>query len=773
MLRYAPKLLTDLYDTFKSYSGHGGKYLRIKPDESGIEVADAVTGATGAKGDTGATGPQGIQGVQGNTGLAGAKGDTGSTGATGPQGIQGVTGATGATGPAGSAGATGAAGAKGDTGAQGIQGVQGIAGATGATGPNTVSTVTTTNITGILKGDGSAVVAATAGTDYLTPTGSGAGLTGIARSQISGFAAFSNIGIPGTQGFGAGSAAALPLGFSLMSGTEDPTSYNYGNYQYLDGSIMVYIPKFYYRIGHISNPTYAAYGVNSVDIKGTSTYASTVLANAAGYALHRMFMDGGVEQPGVLVDKYMCSINQWGTGHIASSLPLGNPISTAYDHNTISNLTAIRTAYPATKAISGATQANPCALTITGHGYATGQRIAISGVGGMVLLNGQIVTCTVIDANTVTIGVDATAYTAFSSNGTATAGTNAYYSAIVAAKCRDGVNGAVNTNSIFFCSSRFIQSGLAMLSLAHGQAATSATYCAWYLSGKNFPKGCNNNALRDTDDTSVLYTSDGYSQCGKTGSGTPFAKTTHNGQNCGVADLNGLMYEINPGLTCQTSTKNITGITTANPAVVTSAAHGLTNGVQILIAGVVGTGTITNINSCIHTVANATADTFELSGVSFTGGYTSAGTITRGTFYALKTSTAIKSLGAGNSLAADLWGATGVAAHSQPVAIPFASGTVGMTFGNGANQVLSPDLSGDGWITAGLGFPKDLAGISPSGTSLFGGDYFYQYFINDVVPVSCLNWGNGGLAGVWGVNLSSNRANAYSTVGFRSACYPG
>src|SRR5690606_17753495 len=65
----------------------------------------------------------------------------------------------------------------------------------------------------------------------------------------------------------------------------------------------------------------------------------------------------------------------------------------------------------------------------------------------------------------------------------------------------------------------------------------------------NFPKGCNNNALRDANDTSVLYVSDGYSNAAKTGSGTPFAKTTHNGQECGVADLNGGMWEVCLGLT--------------------------------------------------------------------------------------------------------------------------------------------------------------------------------------------------------------------------------
>jgi hypothetical protein len=67
---------------------------------------------------------------------------------------------------------------------RGAAGPQGPTGATGAAGPNSVSTTTSTTITGILKGNGSTVLAATAGTDYLTPTGNGSGLTGLVSAQI-------------------------------------------------------------------------------------------------------------------------------------------------------------------------------------------------------------------------------------------------------------------------------------------------------------------------------------------------------------------------------------------------------------------------------------------------------------------------------------------------------------------------------------------------------------------------------------------------------------
>lgn len=57
----------------------------------------------------------------------------------------------------------------GPTGATGDTGPTGPTGDTGPAGPNAVTTATTTNITGILKGNGSTVLAAVAGTDYVAP----------------------------------------------------------------------------------------------------------------------------------------------------------------------------------------------------------------------------------------------------------------------------------------------------------------------------------------------------------------------------------------------------------------------------------------------------------------------------------------------------------------------------------------------------------------------------------------------------------------------------
>lgn len=77
------------------------------------------------------------------------------------------------------------------------------------------------------------------------------------------------------------------------------------------------------------------------------------------------------------------------------------------------------------KTITGASQANPCVITITSHGFSTGDEIFISGVAGMSELNGRYYKVTYISANTFSItdlynaNINSTAFTAYSSGGSA------------------------------------------------------------------------------------------------------------------------------------------------------------------------------------------------------------------------------------------------------------------------------------------------------------------------------------------------------------------
>ena len=100
---------------------------------------------------------------------------------------------------------------------------------------------------------------------------------------------------------------------------------------------------------------------------------------------------------------------------------------------------------------------------------------------------------------------------------------------------------AINLN--LNCASAFMYSALALQSKFIGSIVTNTSQCAWYDSNLtiNYPKGCH-SSLRDTNDFSVTYAAVTQTQnTPLTGSGTPFAKTTHNGLNSGVCDLNGCM----------------------------------------------------------------------------------------------------------------------------------------------------------------------------------------------------------------------------------------
>ena len=89
----------------------------------------------------------------------------------------------------------------------------------------------------------------------------------------------------------------------------------------------------------------------------------------------------------------------------------------------------------------------------------------------------------------------------------------------------------------------FMFNALAILAKAQSQAGRNA---AWMDVPPYLPKG-NNNSGSDVNDSSVRFTGSQPATCG---SGVPFAKTTHNGQNCGVADLNGNVWEFALGITC-------------------------------------------------------------------------------------------------------------------------------------------------------------------------------------------------------------------------------
>jgi len=429
------------------------------------------------------------------------------------------------------------------------------------------------------------------------------------------------IGDPGTQAFGVAAAPSLPSGFTALSGSEDPASDNYGTYQYSDGSIMCWVPKFYYRINAANNPTAGEFAPNDIDIKGTDAFATTADAEGAGYVLHRAFIDGGVEKNGFFVDKYLCSPN----GDHGSSVKDGVPIS----------------------------------LTTS------------------------------------------TSYT--SSDGMAAGATGILADAVLLSR---------NRGTGFHACSMFIYSALAMLALAHAQAATSTTHCAWWddAGTTSYPKGANDGGLGDVDDAEVAYTTAGDSGSSAkplTGSGAPFAKTTHNGQASGVADLNGAMWE------------TALGLTMPGP----------------------------------DATASSTTPFDQTSGL-----------------WVLRETQALADLTEGWDGATDAW------QSSANIDTLYENHVVSLTdqsqdWGASGVASLSGDATGLGYITDSLALAVDDSGVSADGTNLFGQDRHNINRRENLVPLVGGNWSVSAGAGVFARTATSFRSFSYASIGFRAAAY--
>ena len=509
-------------------------------------------------------------------------------------------------------------------------------------------------------------------------------------SWVAPYLTSNHIGTAGAAGFGVGICPQVPAGFTPLAGCTDPAHANYGNYQFSDGSIMVWIPAFRFRLGNAADPGFATHGANTIRIVSQSAHPDEATANAEGFYLHRAFINGGVHQLGFFRDKYDCSAN----GAVASSIANVQPM------------------------VSG-----PVA----------GQ-VGFSAVGA----------------------------------------TNAYFGAIDAARTR---------GAKFHPETVFQADALCRISEAHAQAATSTTYCAWYdaTGVRNYPKGNDNNALKSEADvilsggSAVTWTSAGnvtYPAFALAGSANQIAKTTHNGQACGVTDVAGNIYKINPGMTSVASAVSITNATQTNPVRLTATAHGCTTGDPVMV---LSAGGMTQINDKLFTVTVIDANTVDLVGTDGTafGAFTSGGTLTRAKFYALKPSVDIATVTSGATLATDHWGTAGVAALFDELPMAFATtyptNGLAQRYGNGASAVFSLATASDRARTM-AGMPA-AGGVSAAGSNAFGADYFYQYLLNQLCVISRGAWSIGSYAGSRFRGLSYARSTASAAVGFAASVY--
>ncbi|MFZ2658438.1 MAG: LamG-like jellyroll fold domain-containing protein [Victivallales bacterium] len=168
--------------------------------------------------------------------------------------------------------------------------------------------------------------------------------------------------------------ATSGLNFGKIAETADPS--------YIDTSALVTGNKYYYW-------------VDAKNTDGTSAFS----ASASGYTLNVPTMP--------------------------TSVTVSN--GTYFDRITVSwpkvvGATSYGLYRSPTQKITAATTSTPCAITVTAHGFNTGDTVMINGISGTMgpLLNGKNFIATVVDPNTFTVPVDTSGKT-YTSGGTATA----------------------------------------------------------------------------------------------------------------------------------------------------------------------------------------------------------------------------------------------------------------------------------------------------------------------------------------------------------------
>jgi hypothetical protein len=239
-------------------------------------------------------------------------------------------------------------------------------------------------------------------------------------------------------------------------------------------------------------------------------------------------------------------------------------------------------------AITGATQANPVVITNAGHTYSNGDTIFIEGT-----------TMELVDQVTG-VDIDGTGYTAWSSGGT--------------------------TADIFELTTPYLEADLAELNLE--QSADTITICHDTYAPRDLTRTGHNSWSLDV----ITFLPGTAAPTGLSVTVNTAATSTVRYKVTALAEdtLEESLSALN------TNTETITGVTQANPAVVTSAAHPYVDLDEIEISGIVG---MTELNGRRFRVNVLTASTYELIGEDSTNhtAYVSGGSANR-TFYEITTS---------------------------------------------------------------------------------------------------------------------------------------
>ena len=110
---------------------------------------------------------------------------------------------------------------------------------------------------------------------------------------------------------------------------------------------------------------------------------------------------------------------------------------------------AVITSVTGTQAITGASKANPCVLTATGHTFIVGDVVRITGVVGMTQLNGSDYVVSAVTVGTITLfGIDSTDYTTYVSGGVAAKGVFSNFCELTGFDRSGGASAEIETTSI-------------------------------------------------------------------------------------------------------------------------------------------------------------------------------------------------------------------------------------------------------------------------------------------------------------------------------------
>lgn len=185
------------------------------------------------------------------------------------------------------------------------------------------------------------------------------------------------------------------------------------------------------------------------------------------------------------------------------------------------------------KAVSAATNANPCQVTVTGHGFSTNDKVVFHNVGGMTQINftngSAGYTVTVVDANNFTIGVDSTAYGTYTSGGTAHNGLS-WGAAYTSVSALDDVFAFASDDIVYIGHDHICQYAHTASRTITGAASGLPVVIISATTGSNPPtyQASTTNQI-DTSEGAYGLTVDGafaiYGCCFKSGAGITFAFT--------------------------------------------------------------------------------------------------------------------------------------------------------------------------------------------------------------------------------------------------------